>query len=237
MDASGSRRRRPVPRRSAKPPRPSSGQVLLFNKPYGVVCQFTPHASRPTLAAFIDRPGFYPAGRLDWDSEGLLLLTDDGALQHAIAHPSRKLPKTYLAQVEGFVSDAALEQLREGVELNDGKTRPAVVEPCLPPTDLWQREPPIRHRAAIPTSWLSLTITEGRNRQVRRMTAAVGFPTLRLIRMRIGPWALAGLLPGNMSSQPAVALDGGPATRGAIDAPPPAGYPSPVEEVDFLKGE
>lgn len=237
MDARGTQRRRPVPRRSAKPPRPSSGQVLLFNKPYGVVCQFTPHTSRPTLAAFIDRPGFYPAGRLDWDSEGLLLLTDDGALQHAIAHPSRKLPKTYLAQVEGLTTDAALEQLRDGVELNDGKTRPALIERCDPPTDLWQREPPIRYRVAIPTSWLSLTITEGRNRQVRRMTAAVGFPTLRLIRVRIGPWALEGLAPGTMSIQPAVALDTPRTKRAAIDAPSPGGYSSAVEEVDLLKGE
>lgn len=237
MVASGPQRRRPASRRPAKPTRPSSGQVLLFNKPYGVVCQFTPHASRPTLAAFIDRPGFYPAGRLDWDSEGLLLLTDDGALQHAIAHPSRKLPKTYLAQVEGIATDAALKLMRDGVELNDGKTRPALVERCEPPADLWQRDPPIRHRAAIPTSWLSLTITEGRNRQVRRMTAAVGFPTLRLVRMRIGPWALSGLAPGAMSIQPAGALEVRRATRATVDAPGTQGYSSPVEEMDLLKGE
>lgn len=237
MDARGTQGRRSAPRRSPKAPRASSGQVLLFNKPYGVVCQFTPHASRPTLAEYIDRPGFYPAGRLDWDSEGLLLLTDDGALQHAIAHPSRKLPKTYLAQVEGDATDLALRQLREGVELNDGKTRPAVVERCAPPVDLWQRDPPIRRRAAIPTSWLSLTITEGRNRQVRRMTAAVGFPTLRLIRMRIGPWALADLAPGTMSIQPAGALETTRLYRAAIDAQSSGGYPSPVEDVSLLKGE
>lgn len=237
MDARGTQRRRSAPRRSAKAPRPPSGQVLLFNKPYGVVCQFTPHATRPTLAAFIDRPGYYPAGRLDWDSEGLLLLTDDGALQHAIAHPSRKLPKTYLAQVEGVATDSALAQLRSGVDLNDGKTRPAVVERCEPPADLWQREPPIRYRAAIPTCWLSLTITEGRNRQVRRMTAAVGFPTLRLIRLRIGPWSLDGLAPGTMSLQPAVALRSRGDQPASIDAPSARSYSSPVEQVDLLKGE
>lgn len=170
-------------------------RLILFNKPYGVVCRFTDDGGRPTLAEFIDRPGFYPAGRLDRDSEGLLLLTDDGKLQARIAEPRHALGKTYWAQVEGEIHAEALAQLRAGVTLNDGPTRPAAAEAIGEPT-LWPRDPPIRFRRHIPTSWLQLTIHEGRNRQVRRMTAAVGLPTLRLVRSAIGEWTLDGLAPG-----------------------------------------
>jgi 23S rRNA pseudouridine2457 synthase len=174
-------------------------RLILFNKPYGVLCQFTDsggaEATRPTLSQFIDLPGVYPAGRLDLDSEGLLLLTDDGRLQARIADPRFKMPKTYLAQVEGEVSDASLEALRRGVRLKDGLTRPAEAERIAPPA-LWPRDPPIRFRKSIPDGWLKLTIREGRNRQVRRMTAAVGHPTLRLVRWAIGEWTVEGLPPG-----------------------------------------
>lgn len=176
-------------------------KLILFNKPYDVLCQFTDSAGRQTLKDFLSDPRCrecYPAGRLDRDSEGLLLLTDSGQLQHQIADPRFKLPKTYWVQVEGAPSDAALETLRHGVELNDGLTRPAQIEAISEPT-VWERHPPIRQRAAVPTHWLAITITEGRNRQVRRMTAAVGLPTLRLIRMRIGPWQLGNLQPGAYS--------------------------------------
>jgi 23S rRNA pseudouridine2457 synthase len=169
--------------------------VLLFNKPFGVLSQFTSEHGFKTLADFIDRPGFYAAGRLDKTSEGLLILTNDGALQHRIASPKQKMPKTYWVQVEGLPSETVLEDLRAGVSLKDGLTRPAEVSQMLPP-DVWQRIPPIRERKSVPTSWLSLTIREGRNRQVRRMTAAVGYPTLRLIRHAIGPWTVDGLAPG-----------------------------------------
>jgi 23S rRNA pseudouridine2457 synthase len=172
------------------------GRVVLFNKPYGVVTQFREHATRPTLAGFIPMPDVYPAGRLDWDSEGLLVLTDDGGLQRRISDPAGKLPKRYLAQVEGTPDDAALEQLRAGVQLNDGFTRPAQVERTRQPAWLWPRDPPIRARRLIPTTWLALTLREGRNRQVRRMTAAVGHPTLRLVRWRVGPWSVEGIAPG-----------------------------------------
>lgn len=170
-------------------------RILLFNKPYGVLCQFTDSEGRPTLADYIRQKGFYPAGRLDRDSEGLVLLTDDGQLQHRIAHPLHKLPKTYLVQVEGEIDEAALASLRQGIHLKDGPTRPATAHGVSEP-ELWPRQPAVRYRAHIPTSWLSLSISEGRNRQVRRMTAAVGFPTLRLIRSAIGPWQLDGLGPG-----------------------------------------
>ena len=173
-------------------------RLILFNKPYGVLPQFTDRGSpspRPTLSDFIDVPGVYPAGRLDRDSEGLLLLTDDGALQARIADPRYKLAKTYFVQVEGVPDDDALATLRAGVLLNDGPTRPAAVARVDPPA-LWPRDPPIRVRAAIPDSWIELTLREGRNRQVRRMTAAVGHPTLRLVRWRIGDWTLDGLAPG-----------------------------------------
>jgi 23S rRNA pseudouridine2457 synthase len=170
--------------------------LILFNKPYGVLCQFSGDGSaRPTLGRFIRTPDVYPAGRLDLDSEGLLLLTDDGALQARIADPKHKLPKTYLVQVEGDAAEPALAALRRGVELKDGRTRPAGAERIDPP-ELWPRDPPVRFRKTVPDCWIRLTITEGRNRQVRRMTAAVGHPTLRLVRWRIGDWTLDGLAPG-----------------------------------------
>jgi 23S rRNA pseudouridine2457 synthase len=172
------------------------GRLILFNKPYGVLSQFTDAAGRPTLAAYLAIPGVYVAGRLDRDSEGLLALTDDGALQARLSHPRHQRPKTYWAQVEGVPDAAALERLRRGVELNDGPTRPAGVRLIAEPDGLWPRDPPIRYRAAIPTTWLEITLREGRNRQVRRMTAAVDHPTLRLIRGRIGDWTLEGLAPG-----------------------------------------
>lgn len=172
--------------------------LILFNKPYGVLCQFTDERTgppRPTLAAFIDVPGVYPAGRLDLDSEGLLLLTDDGRLQARIANPRFKTPKTYLVQVEGDPDTAALEGLRRGLRLKDGLTLPADVERIDEPA-LWPRDPPVRFRKSVPDCWLRLTIREGRNRQVRRMTAAIGHPTLRLVRWRIGDWTLDGIEPG-----------------------------------------
>jgi len=173
--------------------------LLIFNKPFQVLSQFTDdrhRQPRATLADWIQQPGFYPAGRLDYDSEGLLLLTNEGALQHRIASPTNKMPKTYWVQVEGDVPPSAIEQLSHGVALKDGATRPAKAKRMQPP-DVWQRTPPVRHRESVPTSWLELTITEGRNRQVRRMTAAVGYPTLRLIRYRIGDWSLDDLQPGD----------------------------------------
>jgi 23S rRNA pseudouridine2457 synthase len=169
------------------------GKILLFNKPFGVICQFSRDGAHPTLADYIALPDFYPAGRLDTDSEGLLVLTDDGQLQHRITDPKHKLPKTYWVQVEGVPDEAALEQLCSGVKLPDFITLPAEARLMDEPADLWPRNPPIRLRKNIPTSWLELTIHEGKNRQVRRMTAAVGLPTLRLIRHRIGEWTLSGL--------------------------------------------
>lgn len=170
--------------------------LLAFNKPYGVLCKFMPEPGRPTLADFIRIPRVYPAGRLDHDSEGLLLLTDDGPLQARIADPRHKLAKVYWAQVEGVPTDEALAMLRRGVNLPDFTTRPAEVRLIDEPPGLWPRDPPIRVRAKIPTSWVELTLREGRNRQVRRMTARVGFPTLRLVRARIGQIDLEGLAPG-----------------------------------------
>ncbi|MEP4888778.1 MAG: rRNA large subunit pseudouridine synthase E [Aliiglaciecola sp.] len=166
--------------------------VLLFNKPFDVLTQFTDDQNRKTLKNYIDIPDVYAAGRLDRDSEGLLVLTNDGKLQHKIANPKQKMPKTYWAQVDGDITQDAIDKLCLGVELKDGLTLPAQVKK-IPPPDVWERTPPVRFRANIPTSWISLTICEGRNRQVRRMTAAVGFPTLRLIRYQIGQWTIDGL--------------------------------------------
>ena len=172
-------------------------RLVLLNKPYGVLSQFTggKEGVDDTLAHLVDVPGVYPAGRLDKDSEGLLLLTDDGRLQSRIAEPRYKLPKTYLVQVEGEAEEAQLEQLAKGVALKDGMTRPARVRRIDPPP-VWERDPPVRYRKSVPDSWIALEITEGRNRQVRRMTAAVGLPTLRLIRWRIGDWSVDGIAPG-----------------------------------------
>jgi len=172
--------------------------ILLFNKPYGVLSQFTPEGRWKGLGEYISLPGVYPAGRLDADSEGLLLLTDEGRWQHRIADPRHKLEKTYWVQVEGEPDEAALARLRTGVELKDFRTRPAKAERIDLPTGLWPRNPPIRFRAAIPTSWIELRIREGKNRQVRRMCAAVGFPVLRLVRSGIGPFGLGALQPGQM---------------------------------------
>ena len=181
-------------------------RLILFNKPYGVLSQFTDKGSagspRATLSDFIDVPGVYPAGRLDRDSEGLLLLTDDGRLQARIADPRFKLAKTYLVQVEGEPDEAALEALRNGVTLSDGPTRPAEAERIDPP-ELWPRDPPVRFRKTVPDSWLRLTLREGRNRQVRRMTAAVSLPTLRLVRWGVGDWTVDGIAPGELRVQTA----------------------------------
>jgi 23S rRNA pseudouridine2457 synthase len=171
--------------------------LIAFNKPCGVICKFRPEPGRGTLADFIDVPGVYPAGRLDTDSEGLLLLTDDGALQARIANPRHKLAKIYWTQVEGVPTEAALQSLRDGVDLGDFTTKRAGVRAINEPANLWPRDPPIRYRANIPTSWLELTLREGKNRQVRRMTARVGFPTLRLVRAAIGLVRIDNLTPGS----------------------------------------
>jgi len=177
-------------------------RLILFNKPYGVLTQFTGGEKGETLADFIPVPGVYAAGRLDKDSEGLLLLTDDGKLQAQISSPKFKQPKTYYVQVEGIPDDAALNALRKGVTLKDGPTLPAKARMIDPP-ELWPRDPPVRYRKSVPDSWIALTITEGRNRQVRRMTAAVGHPTLRLVRWSIGNWTLENLAPGQWVDAPA----------------------------------
>lgn len=174
--------------------------LVLFNKPFGVLSQFTDGDNRPTLAQYIKLPHVYPAGRLDHDSEGLLLLTDDGELQHHISHPAHKQPKTYWVQVEGAPNSYALTKLGQGVALNDGMTQPAEVR-LIPTPNLWERVPPIRTRVNIPTQWLEIVITEGRNRQVRRMTAAVGHPTLRLVRVKIGNWTLEGIEQGKYKTE------------------------------------
>lgn len=168
-------------------------KIILLNKPYGVLCQFTDKQGRPTLADHVDDKNVYAAGRLDMDSEGLVVLTDDGRLQHKITDPNNKMEKIYWVQVEGEISDEAIQALTQGIELNDGRTRPAKAKRIEQPASLWPRIPPIRERKNIPTSWIELSIKEGRNRQVKRMTAAAGFPTLRLIRYRVGSWTIDGI--------------------------------------------
>lgn len=174
--------------------------LIAFNKPHGVLCQFTDKGTqgskRPTLSDYIDVPGVYPAGRLDRDSEGLMLLTDDGRLQARIADPKHQTKKTYWAQVEGIPDEAALQTFRDGLDLKDGRTRPASVSRMTPPENLWERDPPIRYRKSVTDCWLEIGLREGKNRQVRRMTAAIGHPTLRLIRWSIGDWTLEGMAPG-----------------------------------------
>ncbi|MBT8091043.1 MAG: pseudouridine synthase [Gammaproteobacteria bacterium] len=170
--------------------------LILLNKPYQVLSQFSDARGRATLADYVDAPGVYPAGRLDYDSEGLVLLTDDGKLQARISQPRSKIPKTYWAQVEGTAGEQQLNALLRGVQLKDGPAKARSAASIKPPEDLWSRDPPIRYRASVADSWITVTLTQGRNRQVRRMTAAVGLPTLRLIRYSVGPWSLAGLRPG-----------------------------------------
>ena len=187
--------------------------LIAFNKPFGVICQFSRSGDKPTLKDFIDRPGVYPAGRLDTDSEGLLLLTDDGILQARIADPAQKLYKTYWAEVEGAAAESDLATLRRGLDLGDFVTRPARAKVISPPADLWPRTPPVRFRQSIPTSWLEIAIAEGKNRQVRRMTAKIGFPTLRLVRIAVGDWRLDGIEPGKWREIPDAALPRKPDTR------------------------
>jgi 23S rRNA pseudouridine2457 synthase len=191
---------------------------VLFNKPHGVLCQFSGDGTRPTLADWIPIPGVYPAGRLDADSEGLVVLTADGALQARICHPRHKLPKTYFAEIEGMASNAALAALARGVDLGEFVTAPATVRRVPAPAWLWPRDPPVRFRKSVPTSWLELAITEGKHRQVRRMTAAVGLPTLRLIRWSIGSWSIADLPSGQWRTLPASAGEL-QAHRALTDAP------------------
>jgi len=184
---------------------PQETHLVLLNKPFNVLCQFSAHENKKTLAGCLSIPGIYPAGRLDYDSEGLLLLTNNGKLQSLIAHPKYKLAKEYWVQVEGIMTEDALGKLRAGITLKDGITSPAGAETLSEPT-LWPRNPPIRQRDNIPTSWVKITLKEGKNRQVRRMTAAVGFPTLRLIRAKLGHWDLSGLKPGEWKTLPAAAI-------------------------------
>lgn len=182
-------------------------RLLLLNKPFHVLPQFTTEDGRPCLAHFIDVPAVYPAGRLDYDSEGLMVLTDCGAWQARISAPSSKLRKQYLVQVEGQPTEDALARLRAGVTLKDGPTRPATAQIVAEPDWLWRRDPPVRFRKSIPTTWLEIGLREGRNRQLRRMTAAVGFPTLRIVRTAIGPWSVKGLAPGEWREVPRPAVE------------------------------
>lgn len=193
-------------------------RLILFNKPYGVLSQFTPEAGRRSLADYISLPGIYPAGRLDADSEGLLVLTDDGRLQERIADPQHKMAKTYWAQVEGVPTEAALKQLERGIDLGEFITLPCQARLIHPSPALWPRHPPIRKRKAIPTTWLEIVLREGKNRQVRRMTAKTGYPTLRLIRFAIGPWTVCGLAPGEWRSAES-GVAGQPAARPARYCP------------------
>ncbi len=211
--------------RSRSSPAPGRASVVLLNKPYGVLCQFTSPDGRRTLADFVVRPGVYPAGRLDADSEGLVVLTADGALQTRIADPRHRLAKTYWVEVEGVPDDEAIAALERGVVLRDGPTLPARARRIAPPPGLWPRNPPIRVRKAIPTAWLEITIAEGRNRQVRRMTAAVGLPTLRLVRQAVGPWTLGTLAPGQWREE---AVDARVLTSAAAStSSAPAPHPRP----------
>ena len=192
-------------RHKGKPSKAGTGaapRLILLNKPFRVMCQFTDAEGRATLSDYVNAPGVYAAGRLDFDSEGLVLLTNDGRLQHVITDPGHKLPKTYLVQVEGIPDTTAIEKLRKGILLNDGMTMPAEVDMVDEPPGIWPRVPPIRFRKNIPAAWLKITITEGRNRQVRRMCASVGFPVLRLIRVKIGSWELGELKPGEWKEAP-----------------------------------
>jgi 23S rRNA pseudouridine2457 synthase len=200
--------------RKIKQQSPGDPVVILFNKPFNTLCQFTGEPDDDTLADYITTKSVYPAGRLDKDSEGLLILTNDGKLQNRISHPKHKQEKVYWVQVEGIITTEALKKLQHGVLLKDGTTKPAVARDLNDEevnSFLWQRNPPVRFRQSIPTSWLELTISEGKNRQVRRMTAAVGFPTLRLIRVAIGPWHLGQLQPGDFSVIEKPVLDAAPA--------------------------
>lgn len=197
-------------------------QVILLNKPYGVICQFSPSGSHPTLKDFVPVPDVYPAGRLDTDSEGLVVLTSDGGLQHVITDPRHKLPKTYFVEVEGAPTEPALARLREGMPLRDYRAQPAQVALSTPPDWLWPRIPPIRVRQNIPTTWLRLTLREGRNRQVRRMTAAAGYPTLRLIRYSVGAWTVAGLAPGAWKTADSPVSAPAPSLESAARRRPPS---------------
>jgi 23S rRNA pseudouridine2457 synthase len=187
-------------------------QLILFNKPYGVICQFSPSGDHATLKDYLPQRDIYPAGRLDTDSEGLVVLTADGTLQHRITDPRHKLPKTYFAEVEGAPTSIALHQLRSGIDLGEFRTLPAQVRVVANPGWLWPRVPPVRFRKHIPTTWLEITLQEGKNRQVRRMTAAAGFPTLRLIRYQVGNWTIAGLNPGEWRELPVPPAGEGPRT-------------------------
>lgn len=190
-------------------------RLVLFNKPYGVLTQFTDARGRSTLADFIPLAGVYAAGRLDMDSEGLVLLTDDGRVQAKIAHPRYKLPKVYWVQVEGVPPDMALHKLAAGVDLGDFVAQPCRVRRMEEPSNLWPRQPPVRYRAAIPTTWLEIALREGKNRQVRRMTASVGFPTLRLIRWAVGGWTLHGILPGHWQE---IVFSGQPGAKRCVNS-------------------